>query len=513
MKTTPNNYASNYKRIAHLATDQMKGIHTFLKAETDDFTDWSNVADGADLEDLARTHMAQVDEMIKQVATDPGYSGRKFEGAAYKRTRDLDVKEIAKLMREELAIEFPGCKFSVNIDRYSMGQSIDVRILDVDFDPLHPNLKAALAAGETYQAYINQRSYSFGNVREQSEYNDRYQAFYNKVKRIHKQYNMDDSDSQSDYFHVKYYGQVSNLNIGEYLARQADPDYATKQKAKASADREQDRKEAEARKQKRLEQYGDFQKGQLVYWLPHYDDRKGYFKKNEPVLAKIVTAPTGRGTYGRMGLSRYKLRLFMPVGSPAVKHKAGPIAVKHNGKEYIYYADYDGGTKDNMRSIDAIDKPAPKRAKASLSTIRKRATTKQAATAGRQTTATKKASTAKAKRKPSRETVTATLDTYRTAGRKATAINAKSRLRQETGTTGARRRTAKPAPIAPVVKPAKPKQAVSKPLKAKAKRKPCKTPKQVLDRIDRLESANATLRKALSSDERLIKKVHRQTRR
>ena len=38
---------------------------------------------------------------------DRGYTGQKWEGSAYKRTKSLDVTEIAKLAREEFAAIFP----------------------------------------------------------------------------------------------------------------------------------------------------------------------------------------------------------------------------------------------------------------------------------------------------------------------------------------------------------------------------------------------------------------------
>jgi hypothetical protein len=42
----------------------------------------------------------------------------------------LDIIEAAKLLRKELREKFPGVKFSVRIDRFSMGEAIDVRWLD-----------------------------------------------------------------------------------------------------------------------------------------------------------------------------------------------------------------------------------------------------------------------------------------------------------------------------------------------------------------------------------------------
>lgn len=509
MVTGATNYKDRYARIAHLATDKMASLHKYLKAETDGFQEWGDVMSDKDFQKQLLAHFKQVDELYKSVNTDEGYSGHKFEGSAYRRTQNLDIKEIAKLIREELAIEFPGCKFSVKIDRYSMGQSIDVSIQDVDFDPLHADLKKALASGKSYDDYVRDREYFNNGSSSKPVYNAAYDKFAAKVKSIVQQYNMDDSDSQSDYFHTRFHSSISRLDVPAYLARQADPNYEQKQKAASKANREQERKEADARKQKRSALYGDFKLGELVYWVSHYDAKNGHFKKGEPVLGKIIKAPNGRGSMGRHGFSNYKLGLYFPVGSAPVKHRQGAPALTHNGVGYYYYGNYDYGTKENLRSLVQIEQPKSKR-KASLTTVRKRATTKTAASTIRKATATKKASTAKAKRKPNRETVTATLDSYRTAAKKSTAVKAKSRLRQETGTTGAKRRTAKPVATVPV---SKPKKAATKATKPKTKRKPCKTSKQTLQRISRLEATNRKLRSELATDERLIKKVHRQTKR
>ncbi|MGP8070856.1 MAG: LPD29 domain-containing protein [Candidatus Bathyarchaeia archaeon] len=44
--------------------------------------------------------------------------------------RRLKITEAAKLLRKELRKKFPSVKFSVRIERFSMGESIDVRWLD-----------------------------------------------------------------------------------------------------------------------------------------------------------------------------------------------------------------------------------------------------------------------------------------------------------------------------------------------------------------------------------------------
>ncbi len=75
----------------------------------------------------------------------------------------LNVTEAAKLVREELARTFPGQKFCVSVERYSMGESINVswidgaasiavdRVLDkyqdIDYDPFAQEI---LSGGNRY---------------------------------------------------------------------------------------------------------------------------------------------------------------------------------------------------------------------------------------------------------------------------------------------------------------------------------------------------------------------------
>lgn len=107
-----------------------------------------------------------------------------YEGSRYRETKDLDIVEVAKLIRKDLAAkkeqrESPlfGLKTSVRIQRYSMGQSIH---LDAWADP---------GAGMNHMA-IKQSLFAVAEC-----------------------YNYDRSDSQSDYFDVKFH--VSTRVVAE----------------------------------------------------------------------------------------------------------------------------------------------------------------------------------------------------------------------------------------------------------------------------------------------------------
>lgn len=112
----------------------------------------------------------------------------KFVGEKY--DRDMDVKDIAKLVRADIkkAIKegtLPkGVKFSVRIDRYSMGQSL--------------NAYMTAWPGEVLV-----------KVEDELRYTKELEEALKVVRSIIKVYNFDDSDSMSDYFHVNFYSEVS----------------------------------------------------------------------------------------------------------------------------------------------------------------------------------------------------------------------------------------------------------------------------------------------------------------
>ncbi len=127
-------------------------------------------------------------------------------GQAYE--RDLDVVEIAKRVRSQLKTQaaskhspLAGSKISVRISRYSMGQSIDVKV------GIHGPTGVDTEEDET------------DNRREGKPYpwlTDSARAATSTAQQILDAYNFDGSDSMTDYFHVNYYGhaEVYELEVG-----------------------------------------------------------------------------------------------------------------------------------------------------------------------------------------------------------------------------------------------------------------------------------------------------------
>ena len=103
-------------------------------------------------------------------------------GNKYNQVKDLDVKDIAKLIRQDLK-KFKDCKFSVSIHRYSGGRSLNVKLVEC----------SNLNRFEIFKSeYCDSRAV----------FNDEFNA---ELKSIINQYNFDRSNPQSDYFYVNFY--------------------------------------------------------------------------------------------------------------------------------------------------------------------------------------------------------------------------------------------------------------------------------------------------------------------
>ena len=68
-----------------------------------------------------------------------------------------DATDVAKLIRKELKAAFPGQKFSVRVDRYSLGSSIDVRWTD------GPTIKQVEAQTRKHEAHKFGPDYVFAH--------------------------------------------------------------------------------------------------------------------------------------------------------------------------------------------------------------------------------------------------------------------------------------------------------------------------------------------------------------
>jgi len=144
----------------------------------------------------------------------------------------MDLKDIAKQIKQQLKTEYPNCIFSVTIERYSMGQSLHVSLMQSDFKIIRdfkdiPEV-AFLNIGTGYtQEQIKQRQkenyhqlnhYSFNEYDPNSWCNGVFLTkqghdLFKRICKIINQYNYNDSDIQIDHFDVNFY---LSLNIGKW---------------------------------------------------------------------------------------------------------------------------------------------------------------------------------------------------------------------------------------------------------------------------------------------------------
>ena len=100
-------------------------------------------------------------------------------GVKYESVKNLDIKEIAKLIRKDLK-QFKDCNFRVNIQRFANGQSLWVKIIKCNLDKI-------------LDSRINP-------------------IFEKQIEGVINQYNFDKSHPMSDYWHVNFYSHIT-LNI------------------------------------------------------------------------------------------------------------------------------------------------------------------------------------------------------------------------------------------------------------------------------------------------------------
>ena len=110
--------------------------------------------------------------------------GRGFVGSKYEATKHLDTTGVAKEFRAELKAEFPRYKFSVRTRKFAGGSAIDCELVKA------PGLRVVPTEGE-------------------GRYSDECMEVLKKVKAMLDAYIYDDSDTMSDYFHVRFYIHVN----------------------------------------------------------------------------------------------------------------------------------------------------------------------------------------------------------------------------------------------------------------------------------------------------------------
>ena len=61
----------------------------------------------------------------------------------------IDIKEIAQRIKKQLKKEFPDCKFSATIERYSMGQSLCIALMAAPWETILDRKSTRLNSSHT----------------------------------------------------------------------------------------------------------------------------------------------------------------------------------------------------------------------------------------------------------------------------------------------------------------------------------------------------------------------------
>ena len=130
--------------------------------------------------------------MTRSFYTHSGWEGKNYD-------RNLDTKEIAKIIRKELRM-FSGCKWSVT----STYNTLNIYLMKAPVSPFSENYNGEDRRGYQLNHYHLDRD---KNLTEEAR------EMFIDIVRLTQSFNYDDSDSQTDYFDTNFY---LHLGIGKW---------------------------------------------------------------------------------------------------------------------------------------------------------------------------------------------------------------------------------------------------------------------------------------------------------
>lgn len=141
---------------------------------------------------------------------------------------NTDINQIAKNTRETLKKEFPNCKFSVTLHKYSGGRTMTIALMSADFEAMKSNAswdgEAQLNRYQLLKSFEERSGTQIVN-NEWAVIPEGYALcngalvsrkaweVLHRAAEIGNADNWDNSDSMTDYFDVNYY---LDINIGKW---------------------------------------------------------------------------------------------------------------------------------------------------------------------------------------------------------------------------------------------------------------------------------------------------------
>lgn len=153
------------------------------------------------------------------------YTPNSSEGVNYAKHRHTDIKEIAQKIREKCKEKYPDCKFSVTIERYSGGQSMNISLMAAPFE-----VCTGIKNMNRYNSNETETIKPFNGYTQLNHYciqekdgedivcngailTPQAGKMLTNVVQYTQSFNYDDSDSMTDYFDVNFY---LHLSIGKF---------------------------------------------------------------------------------------------------------------------------------------------------------------------------------------------------------------------------------------------------------------------------------------------------------
>lgn len=202
---------SHYVQVDCSEAQKIQSIRNYLYQTTDyvknDLTDW--------LDEYSTDNYNLIDESAEKLYWD--LADKQYEEEPVKEVktkkqlffeRNLDITEIAKLIRKDLKKEFgKDCKFSVRTKRLSGGQSLDITCKKATADIIYSYEELCEKADFDRLQYDNPQLYEYLN---ELYLNQQFltEETRKRINTIVEKYNYDESDIYTDYHDVGFYSNI-----------------------------------------------------------------------------------------------------------------------------------------------------------------------------------------------------------------------------------------------------------------------------------------------------------------
>ena len=139
-------------------------------------------------------------KIIREIPTPRVMNYGGVKGSKYERTRHMPIKDIAKMIKGEIQDKYPYIKVGVGTKSFTGGREVNVTIKS------YPNafmIRRVIYPEMEHLPEDKIPSYAWG-----WQYTPDAKKVVDGIKAIMDSYNYNDSDIQTDYFDVSFYGDV-----------------------------------------------------------------------------------------------------------------------------------------------------------------------------------------------------------------------------------------------------------------------------------------------------------------